>query len=76
MELNCQPIRLDLSDVNLQAAHGYGILTMLGTDALAIEELRFMEFGVWQARRAGLASTDIANTWSWAEFKKLLTRRQ
>lgn len=76
MELNCQPVRLDLSDVNLQAAHEFKIPIVLGTDAHAVEELRFMEFGIWQARRAGLTSADIVNTRPWAQFKKLLTRKR
>jgi DNA polymerase (family 10) len=76
MELNCQPSRLDLDDVALMAAKERGIPVVLGSDAHAVEELAFMEFGVYQARRAGLEATDVANTRPLARFRKLLTGRR
>jgi len=74
MELNCQPSRLDLDDVALMAAKERGIPIVLNTDAHAVEELGFMEFGVYQARRAGLEARDVANTRPLAQFRKLLKR--
>lgn len=76
MELNCQPSRLDLDDVALMAAKERGIPVVLGSDAHAVEELAFMEFGVYQARRAGLEPKDVANARSLAQFRKLLVRRR
>jgi DNA polymerase (family 10) len=76
MELNCQPSRLDLDDVALMAAKERGIPVVLGSDAHAVEELAFMEFGVYQARRAGLEAKDVANTRPLAQFRKLLVRRR
>jgi DNA polymerase (family X) len=76
MELNCQPSRLDLDDVALMAARERGIPIVLGTDAHAVEELAFMEFGVYQARRARLEARDVVNTRPLAQFRKLLTRRR
>jgi DNA polymerase (family 10) len=64
MELNCQPSRLDLDDAALAAAKRHGVGVVLGSDAHAVEELRFMEFGVYQARRAGLEPKDVVNTLS------------
>ncbi|MBI3468425.1 MAG: DNA polymerase/3'-5' exonuclease PolX [Planctomycetes bacterium] len=74
MELNCQPSRLDLDDVNLAAAKEHGIPIVLGTDAHSTEELRFMEFGVNQARRAGLEAKDVANTRTLTQFRRLSKR--
>jgi DNA polymerase (family 10) len=74
MELNCQPSRLDLDEIALAAAKGYGIRIVLGTDAHATEELRFMEFGVYQARRAGLEAGQVANTRTLTQFRRLLKR--
>jgi DNA polymerase (family 10) len=62
MELNCQPSRLDLNETALAAAVKRRVKIVLGTDAHATEELRFMEFGVFQARRAGLEAANIVNT--------------
>jgi DNA polymerase (family 10) len=72
LELNCQPSRLDLDEIALAASKEHGIPIVLGTDAHSTEELRFMEYGVNQARRAGLESCDIANTRSLAQFRLLL----
>jgi DNA polymerase (family 10) len=72
MELNCQPSRLDLDDVAARAAKDLGVKIVLGSDAHAVEELAFMEFGVYQARRGWLEADDVANTRSLAQFRKLL----
>jgi DNA polymerase (family 10) len=74
LEINCQPSRLDLDEIAAAAARQRGIRLVLGTDAHSVEELRFMEFGLFQARRAGLEAKDIANTRSLAQFRKLLKR--
>jgi DNA polymerase (family 10) len=72
MELNCQPSRLDLDEIALAAAKERHIPIVVGTDAHSTEELRFMEFGIYQARRAGLEAAEIANTRSLAQFRRLL----
>jgi DNA polymerase (family 10) len=74
MELNSQPSRLDLDDVALMAVKDRRIPVVINTDAHAVEELGFMEFGIYQARRAGLEAKDVANTRSLAEFRKLLKK--
>jgi DNA polymerase (family 10) len=72
MEVNSQPSRLDLDDVALLTAKERGVTLVINTDAHAVEELAFLEFGVYQARRAGLEAKDVANTRSWAQLRKLL----
>jgi DNA polymerase (family 10) len=72
LELNCQPSRLDLDEIALAAAKEHGIPIVLGTDAHSTDELRFIEYGVYQARRAGLEAADVANTRSLAQFRRLL----
>ena len=74
MELNSQPSRLDLDDVALLAAKQRGITLVINTDAHSVEELGFLEFGVYQARRAGLEAKNVANTRSWTQLRKLLKR--
>jgi DNA polymerase (family 10) len=46
-------------------------MIVLGADAHAVEELRFMQFGVYQARRGGLETHNVANTRSLGAFLKL-----
>ena len=72
LELNSQPSRLDLEEVALAAAKRQGVPIVLGTDAHLADELRFMEFGVYQARRGGLEPRDVANTRSLAQLRRLM----
>jgi DNA polymerase (family 10) len=74
LELNSQPDRLDLDDTALMAAKKRGVGIVVSTDAHSVEELGLMEFGVYQARRAGLEARDVANTRTLAQFRKLLKR--
>jgi DNA polymerase (family 10) len=76
MELNCQPSRLDLGEAALAAAVKHGVMIVLGTDAHATEELRFMEFGVYQARRAGLEAVNVVNTKPLPHLVELFKQRR
>ncbi len=73
LEINAHPSRLDLDDIHAAAAaREYGIPIVINTDAHATSQLDLLEYGVYQARRAGLEKQHIANTRSWAQFRKLL----
>lgn len=72
MELNANPARLDLDDVQCAAAKKHGIPIVISTDAHSTGGLEVMRYGVVQARRGGLTKEDVANTKSWKEFKKLM----
>lgn len=74
MELNGYPDRLDLNDVHLKMARGYGIKVAVSTDAHSVDNLRFMHYGVGQARRGWLSAEDVLNTRPWPELKKMLQR--
>jgi DNA polymerase (family 10) len=72
LELNANPVRLDLNDVYCAAAKQCGIPIVISTDAHAIDEMSVMRFGIVQARRAGLTAADVANTRPWPQLKKLV----
>lgn len=74
LEINAHPARLDLDDVHAAAAKAHGIPLVISTDAHSVKGLDVMEYGVDQARRAGLEKADVANTRSLAQFRKLLKR--
>jgi DNA polymerase (family 10) len=74
MELNSQPDRLDLDDVAVAAAKKHGVRIVIDSDAHSVEELGFVEFGVYQARRGGLEAQDVVNTRSLTELRKLLRK--
>jgi DNA polymerase (family 10) len=74
MELNAKPERLDLSDIHCRMAREMGVKVAVSTDALSIDDLDHMRFGLGQARRGWLEPDDMLNTRSWKELKKLFKR--
>lgn len=76
LEINADPQRLDLDDVQARAAKERGIKLVIDTDAHSTTGLENMAYGINQARRAGLEAKDVANTRSLAQFRKLLVKRR
>lgn len=76
LELNANPMRLDLNDVYCAAAKQHGILVVISTDAHSTDGLEVMRYGVLQARRAGLTRDDVVNTRSWRDFQSLLRKQR
>ncbi len=76
LELNANPMRLDLDDVFCAAAKSHGIPIAINTDAHSVESLDLMRYGILQARRAGLTKADVANTRTWTELKKMIGGKQ
>jgi DNA polymerase (family 10) len=72
LEINGNPNRRDLSDRHARLAADAGVTIVLNTDAHGVDTLDNMEYAVATARRAWLTAADVANTRSWAQFKKLL----
>ncbi|HET6422063.1 MAG TPA: DNA polymerase/3'-5' exonuclease PolX [Planctomycetaceae bacterium] len=72
MEINANPERLDLDDIQAAAAKARGIPIVISTDSHSTDGFQALPWGVYQARRAGLTKTDVANTRSFDEFKALL----
>ncbi len=74
LELNAQPDRLDLNDVNLRLAKEIGVKIAISTDSHSIGTLAYMRYGVNQARRGWIEKGDCINTRSLPELKQLLKR--
>lgn len=70
LEIDGQPDRLDLDDVNAAAARRAGAPVVVDSDAHSTRELGYMEYGVFQARRAGLRAEDVLNTRTWDELRR------
>jgi len=62
LEINSFPERLDLSDKNIRLAKEAGVKMVINTDAHRKDQLRYMEFGIAQARRGWAEKKDIINT--------------
>jgi DNA polymerase (family 10) len=74
MEINCQPDRMDLSDVNARLAREQGVTLVIDTDAHSIANLDLMRYGLFVARRAGLTKEDVLNAWPRERMRKALRK--
>jgi DNA polymerase (family 10) len=74
LEINGNPNRRDLSEQHARLAAEAGVTIVLNTDAHGVETLNNMDYAVATARRAWLSADQVANTRSWADFKKLRKR--
>jgi DNA polymerase (family 10) len=74
LEINSQPDRLDLRDVNARLAGEAGVPIVVSSDAHEVRALEYVDFGVAQARRAWLGPDQIANTRTLAQLKKLMKK--
>ncbi|MFA5412673.1 MAG: DNA polymerase/3'-5' exonuclease PolX [Candidatus Micrarchaeia archaeon] len=70
LEINCQPERIDLDFLHLISAKGKARFT-LGTDSHAPSQLRYMEFGVSNARKGWCGKKDILNCLSLKGLRKI-----
>jgi DNA polymerase (family 10) len=64
LEINAFPERLDLNDQNIRRAKEVGVKMIINTDSHRKDQLRFIEFGIAQARRGWAEKEDIINTQS------------
>ena len=71
LEINANPDRRDLSDVNARAAARAGVMLLIDSDAHRTRTLANMRWGVATARRAWLTRENVANTRSWVELQRL-----
>ena len=74
LEINAQPERLDLTDIHAKMAKEMGVKMAINSDAHNIFSLRYMEYGINQARRGWCEKDDIINTRSLNQLKKVLKR--
>jgi DNA polymerase (family X) len=75
LEINGQPDRLDLRDVNARAAKDAGLKLVVSSDAHQIRAQDYVELAVGQARRGWLTKDDVLNTRPWKQVEKLLRKR-
>ncbi len=76
MELNAQPLRLDLDDVHCRKAKEMGIMIAITTDAHAASQLENMRYGVLCARRGWIEKSDVLNCLSYEKLIKALARKK
>jgi len=76
LEINAHPSRLDVDDITAARARELGIPIVINTDAHSVTGFDVLQYGVHQARRAGLEARHVANTLSAGDFRKLLQQRR
>ena len=74
LEINAEPDRLDLNDIHAHAAKSMGARLAISTDAHSVNALKYMRFGVDQARRGWVTADDVLNTQPLTQLKKQLKR--
>ncbi|MCD6547682.1 MAG: DNA polymerase/3'-5' exonuclease PolX [Nanoarchaeota archaeon] len=74
LEINAYPSRLDLNDINIKAAIENGVMLSIGTDSHSKDHLRFIELGVYTARRGWCQKKNIINTLSYKQLIKKLKK--
>ena len=72
LEVNSQPNRLDLKDINIKRAIEEGCKLVINTDAHNQDQLSYMKIGTATARRGWAESKDIINTLPLKKLEKLL----
>jgi len=74
LEINSYPERLDLNDINIKKAKEMGVKMVINTDAHHVDQMRFIELGVAQARRGWAGREDIINCWPLEKLLKFLKK--
>ncbi len=76
MELDAQPDRLDLNDVHAHRAREVGVKIAIDSDAHSVEQLRFMSYGIDQARRGWLEKRHVLNAMTLSQLMMWLKQRR
>jgi DNA polymerase (family 10) len=75
LEINANPDRRDLNDIQARAAAAAGVRLIISTDAHRVATFaRAPRYGIATARRAWLTPADVANTRPWAELDAVRKR--
>lgn len=73
LEIDSIPERTDLTATTVRAAISSGVKISISSDSHATEHFRFLEYGIYNARRGWCQKKDVINTWpvqkllAWAE---------
>ncbi len=72
LELNAQPLRLDLKDSHCRLARERGVLLSINSDSHSPDGFGNLVYGINQARRGWLEKDDVLNTLPLSKLRKRL----
>ena len=73
-EINSSPDRLDMSAEHARLANEAGVKIAVSTDAHSTREFGTVQYGIDQARRAGVEPASVLNCLRWASLQPLFRR--
>lgn len=76
LEINANPSRLDLNDVDARRAAAMGVKIAINSDAHHIEHFDLMHYGIATAQRGWISAEQVVNTWPIDKFKKHINRNR
>ncbi|HUV04436.1 MAG TPA: DNA polymerase/3'-5' exonuclease PolX, partial [Armatimonadota bacterium] len=76
MEINSQPDRLDLKDTDARLAKDLGVMLAIDSDAHAVRQLDFVEYGIATARRGWVEPKNVLNALPLNGLLRWLAKRE
>jgi DNA polymerase (family X) len=76
LEINSQPLRMDLNEELARIAREKGVMLYISSDAHDAVDFHYMKLGVAIARRAWCAKKDVLNTRSWKELDDMIAKKK
>ena len=75
LEINANPLRLDLKPELARLAKDMGVPLAINTDAHQEAHLDLLDFGVTNARRGWVEARHVVNTWPFERFNRWISGR-
>jgi DNA polymerase (family 10) len=76
LEINSNPLHLDLDDIRARRAAESGVLLAVNSDAHTLQAMGNLKYGVGTARRAWLTKDHVINAWKPEELTSWLKERK
>ncbi|MGC9006650.1 MAG: DNA polymerase/3'-5' exonuclease PolX [Sulfurihydrogenibium sp.] len=76
LEINSQPLRMDLPDILVKKAVENGVKLVISSDSHSLANFHYIQLGVYIARRGWAKKEDIINTLSWKEVENFVKNKR
>jgi DNA polymerase (family 10) len=76
LELDAQPMRLDLNELHCRMAKDAGALIVIDADTHSVQDFEDIRFGIGQARRGWLEPQDVLNTRPLDQLRAFFARKR